>query len=245
MEIIIGNTYEEISGKAVDQLLEILKPIKNPLLCTASGDSPKGMYKELIKQVKEKNIDISTWTFLSLDEWAGINGNDEGSCRFHLDNDLFRPLNVQEDKIVFFDGRATDPGEECKRIEDFISGHGGTDVAIVGLGMNGHVGMNEPGTSVTSRTHVAEIDSTTQTVGQKYFKNEQSLTHGLTLGLATLLEMRNVMLVVSGSKKASIVQQALEEEISGQLPASILRNHEHFYVYLDSDAASQLKKNNG
>ncbi len=245
MEIKIGNTYEEMSGKAVSDLLEILQSIKNPLLCTASGDSPKGMYKELIKQLKEKNIDISGWTFLSLDEWAGMNENDEGSCRYHLNNDLFGPLNVRENKIVFFDGRATNPAEECKRIEDFISGHGGIDVAIVGLGMNGHVGMNEPGTPVTSRTHVAEIDSTTQTVGQKYFKNKQSLTHGLTLGLTTLLETRNIMLVASGSKKAAIVQQVLEEEISEQLPASLLRNHEHFYVYLDSNAASQLKKTNG
>ncbi len=240
MKIIISNTYEEMSGKAVGQLLNILQPIKNPLLCTASGDSPKGMYKELIRQVKVKDIDISGWTFLSLDEWSGMSGNDEGSCRFHLNNDLFRPLNVQEDKIVFFDGRASNAEEECDRIENFISHHGGIDVAIVGLGMNGHIGMNEPGTPIGSRTHVAEIDSTTQVVGQKYFKEEQKLTHGLTLGLTTLLNTNYVMLVASGSKKAAIVQQVLEEEISEQLPASILRNHEHFYVYLDSDAASQL-----
>ncbi|MEO6290401.1 MAG: glucosamine-6-phosphate deaminase [Ginsengibacter sp.] len=240
MKIIISNTYEEMSGKAVGQLLNILQPIKNPLLCTASGDSPKGMYRELIRHVKENDIDISGWTFLSLDEWSGMSGNDEGSCRFHLNNDLLRPLNVQEDKIVFFDGRASNAEEECDRIENFISHHGGIDVAIVGLGMNGHVGMNEPGTPIGSRTHVAEIDSTTQIVGQKYFKEEQKLTHGLTLGLTTLLKTTYVMLVASGSKKAAIVQQVLEEEISEQLPASILRNHEHFYVYLDSDAASQL-----
>ncbi len=242
MEIIIGDTYDEMSKKAVNDLLEILQTNQEPLLCTASGDSPKGMYKELIKQVQEKKIDISQWTFLSLDEWKGMNGNDEGSCRFHLDNDLFGPLNVTKSKIVFFDGRASDPEAECERIEKYIADNGGIDVAIVGLGMNGHVGMNEPGTPTDSRTHVAEIDSTTQAVGQKYFKEERKLTHGLTLGLNTLLETKNVMLLVSGSKKAGIVQKILEEEISEQLPASILRRHRNFYVYLDKDAAAHLKQ---
>ncbi len=242
MKLIIGDTYEEMSKKAVNDLLEILETKEKPLLCTASGDSPKGVYRELIKQVQEKKIDTSQWTFLSLDEWEGMNGNDEGSCRFHLDNDLFGPLNVAESKIVFFDGRASDPEAECERIENFIGENGGIDVAIVGLGMNGHVGMNEPGTPTDSRTHVAEIDSTTQAVGQKYFKEERKLTHGLTLGLTTLLETRNVMLLVSGNKKAGIVQKIIEEDISEQLPASILRRHKKFYVYLDKDAAADLKQ---
>ena len=241
MNLIIGKTYEEMSRKAANDLLEILQPIKNPLVCTASGDSPKGMYKELIRQIKEKDIDISGWNFLGLDEWAGMSGNDEGSCRFHLNNDLFGPLNAAESKITFFDGRASDPQAECDRIENYTKEHGGIDVAIVGLGMNGHVGMNEPGTFENSRAHVAEIDSTTQTVGQKYFKNEQKITHGLTLGIASIMEAGNIMLLVSGSKKAAIVQRVLEEGINEQLPASFLRKHESLKVYLDSEAAALIK----
>ncbi|MEO6188696.1 MAG: glucosamine-6-phosphate deaminase [Ginsengibacter sp.] len=242
MKITIENTYEEISREAVKDLLQILQRVENPLLCTASGDSPRGLYKELIKQVKENDIDISAWTFLSLDEWLGMNEEDEGSCRFHLNNDLFNPLNVDESKIIFFDGRAADPMKECSRIEKFIEDFGGIDLAIVGLGMNGHVGMNEPGTSSSSRIHIAEIDSTTQTVGQKYFKSNQQLTHGLTLGVYSILEARTIMLIVSGTKKASIVREVLEMEISEARPASFLHNHENFFVYLDSAAASQLKQ---
>ncbi len=241
MKLIIGNSYEQMSAQAANDLLEILQPVKNPLLCTASGDSPKGMYKELIRQVKEKGVDISGWDFLSLDEWAGMNGNDDGSCRFHLNNDLFDPLNVVERNILFFDGRAANPEKECERIEKLISEHGGIDVAIVGLGMNGHVGMNEPGTPTGSRVHVAEIDPVTQSVGQKYFKDEQQLTHGLTLGLATLMEARNIMLVVSGIKKAQVVQKVLEENISERLPAGILRRHDNLNVYLDKEAASMIQ----
>ncbi len=242
MKLLISDTYDEMSQKAANDLLNFIKGTQHPLLCTASGDSPKGMYKELIKQVKEKDIDISGWKFLSLDEWTGMNGNDEGSCRFHLNNDLFGPLNVAEENIVFFDGKAKNSDEECERIETFIHDHGGIDVAIIGLGTNGHVGMNEPGTPAYSRAHVAEIDSTTQAVGQKYFTKEQSLTHGLTLGIASLLDAANIMLLVSGNKKAEAVQKMIEEEISTQLPASLLRNHESFHVYLDTAAASQLKE---
>ncbi len=242
MKLLISETYDEMSHKAVNDLLNFIEGKQHPLLCTASGDSPKGMYKELIKQVKEKDIDISGWKFLSLDEWAAMNGNDEGSCRFHLNNDLFGPLNIAEKNIVFFDGKAKNADEECERIETFINDHGGIDVAIAGLGTNGHVGMNEPGASANSRVHVAEIDSTTQAVGQKYFTKEQSLTHGLTLGIASLLDAANVMLLVSGNKKAAAVQKMIEEEISTQLPASLLRNHTSFHVYLDAAAASQLKE---
>ncbi len=241
MKITIKDSYEAISREAVNDLLKNLQGINRPLLCTASGDSPKGLYKELVIQVKEKGIDISEWTFLSLDEWLGMNEKNEGSCRFHLNNDLFIPLNVQQDKIIFFDGRAADPVGECKRIEEFVKHSGGIDVAIVGLGMNGHVGMNEPGTPASSRTHLAEIDSTTQTVGQKYFKSNQQLTHGLTLGIATIMEAETVMLIVSSAKKASIVQAVLENDVSESLPASLMRNHKSFLVYLDSGAASQLK----
>mgnify|MGYP001799336298 CR=1 FL=1 len=139
-------------------------------MCTASGDSPKGLYKALIKQVNENKIDISSWNFVGLDEWLGMNRNDEGSCRFHLNNDLFQPLHVEENKISFFDGRAKDLEKECDRIENSIIKIGGIDVAIVGLGLNGHVGMNEPGTPADLRSHVAEIDRQTQQAGQKYFK---------------------------------------------------------------------------
>lgn len=241
MKIIISNTYEAMSKKAADDITDLTQSLINPVLCTASGDSPAGLYKELIRQVNEKNIDVSGWYFVSLDEWLGMNGHDEGSCRFHLNNQLFHPLQVAENNIGFFDGRAKDPKMECERIENFITGHSGIDIAIVGLGMNGHVGMNEPGTSPSLFAHVADIDTITQKVGQKYFKKEQQLTHGLTLGISSLMEARYVMLIVSGPKKAAIVQQVLEGKISEQFPASLLRLHKGLRVYLDNDAATNLQ----
>jgi len=241
MEIFVLDSYEAMSQKAAADLLQIMQGIEKPLICPASGDSPAGLYKELVEQVNTNLIDITGWSFISLDEWAGMNGSDEGSCRFYLNDQLFGPLKVGEERIVFFDGRAQDLQQECDKVENFIDTQGGIDLAIVGLGMNGHVGMNEPGTSAALRTHVADIDIVTQKTGQKYFKEPKILTQGITLGLATLMEAATVMLVVSGKHKAAIVKKILEEEISEARPASILRNHPNFKVYLDKDAAAGLQ----
>ena len=201
------------------------------------------MYEELIKQVKEKKIDISDWHFIGLDEWAGMNGSDEGSCRYHLNNDLFRPLQVAEDRIIFFDGRSNNLQAQCDGIEDYIHLMGGIDVAVLGLGMNGHVGMNEPGTLPELYSHVADIDAMTQAVGQKYFKNEQQLTKGLTLGLASLQEASFLMLLANGNKKATIIKKVLEADASPQLPATLLLTHKKICIYLDKEAAALTTKN--
>jgi galactosamine-6-phosphate isomerase len=242
MNLFVYETYESMSARAAESVIEIIDSKKNAVLCPASGDSPAGLYKKLVAYIQENNVDISFVKFIGLDEWLGMNGNDDGSCRFHLNNQLFHPLNVDEKNIAFFDGRADDPQAECKRIDDNIRKHNGIDLAIVGLGMNGHVGMNEPGTSPNLHSHVAQIDPMTQQVGQKYFKEKKEISGGLTLGIANLMEAKNVMLIVSGNKKAEMVKQVLEGEISEERPASFLRNHPNFNVYLDAQAASLLKK---
>ena len=244
MQIFVSETYEALSRRAVIHLVEYVKDIDHPLICMASGDSPAGLYKVIVEMVQQNLLDISGWYFVGLDEWAGMNGDDEGSCRFHLNNQFFHPLQIAEDRICFFDGKEKDMQQECNRIEDFIRQHGGIDVAIVGLGMNGHIGMNEPGVLMSLRSHIAEIDPLTQQVGQKYFTKEQKLSHGLTLGMATIMEAKEIMLVVNGTHKAEIVKQAVEGEISEQLPASYLRNHIGLSVYLDKNAARLINVEN-
>ncbi|WP_018612637.1 glucosamine-6-phosphate deaminase [Segetibacter koreensis] len=240
MELFVADTYEAMSKQAAEDVLQLMQPAEKALICPASGDSPAGLYKELVQLVKTKQVNISDWSFVGLDEWAGMNGVDEGSCRFHLNNQLFNPLEIKSEKICFFDGRASDLQFQCNQVEDFIAAHQGIDVAIVGLGLNGHVGMNEPGTSASLRSHVTDIDPLTQKTGQKYFKEPRSLTQGITLGLANLMETKHVILLVSGRHKADIVKQILEGEISEALPASLLRNHQNLKVYLDKEAAALL-----
>lgn len=242
MRIIIEQSYQDMSKKAANDVLKMVDEMKKkPVLCTASGDSPAGLYEELTRRVHADNKDIADWQFVGLDEWLNMNGDDEGSCRFHLNNQLFHPLEIDEENIGFFDGRAEDPEAECDRIETFIKDQKGIDIAIVGLGMNGHVGMNEPGTSHFLRSHISDLAKETIQTGQKYFKEATPLSQGLTLGIANLMEARRVILVVNGSKKAGIVKQVLEGKISEELPASLLRNHKHFSVYLDAAAARYLQ----
>ncbi len=184
-------------------------------------------------------MDISNWSFVGLDEWIGMNAGDEGSCRYHLNTQLFQPLQIAENKICFFNGRITEANKECEYIESFIRQHGGIDVSILGLGMNGHIGMNEPGTLPSLRSHVTALEPITQKTGQKYFKEQRQLTEGITLGLATIMESKHIILLVSGSHKAEIVQRLIKEKISEQLPGSLLRNHPGLKIYLDK-AAAQL-----
>ncbi len=240
MQITVADTYNAMSKKVADDIVQLMQTIEKPLICVASGDSPAGLYKELVQKVNTKRLDISDWYFVSLDEWAGMNENDEGSCRFHLNNQLFYPLQVPTERISFFDGRENDLQLQCHIVENFITEHGGIDVAIVGLGMNGHVGMNEPFTSAALHSHVTDIDPITQQTGQKYFKEPRQLTHGVTLGLATLRESRHIILLVNGKHKAQIAQKVLEGEISEGLPASLLRNHADLKVYLDKEAAAMI-----
>lgn len=240
MKIIVSETYEASCGQAADDLMELAGSLSRPLVCTASGDSPAGLYRELVRRTQIHPDTVSSWLFVGLDEWSGMNGRDEGSCRYYLDQQLFGPLHIDESRICFFDGRSDHPETECTRTEEFIGNHRGIDIAILGLGMNGHIGMNEPGTPAGSRSHVAEIAPLTQQVGQKYFPAQRKLEQGLTLGLGTLMEARHILLLVNGEHKARIAQRIIEEPISEQLPASLLREHPGLTIYLDRAAAQFL-----
>jgi galactosamine-6-phosphate isomerase len=241
MQVIKANTYEDMSVQAAADLLHLLQSLDRPLICTASGGSPTGLYSQLVQRIKNSNADISGWYYVGLDEWAGMNGKDEGSSRHQLDNQLFHPLNVGEQNLSFFDGKQADLNKECEKVDAFIQQRGGIDVAILGIGVNGHIGMNEPGTSPHLRSHIADIHPSTRQIGQKYFKQPQQLDKGVTLGLATLLEARHIFLLASGTSKAEIIHQMLQEEITEQLPATLLKQHPDLRIYLDKDAAQYVK----
>jgi galactosamine-6-phosphate isomerase len=240
MQRIISKDSETLSDKATQTIREIMANQQNPLICVASGDSPSGIYKNIVAQVQKNELTIDHWRFLGLDEWVGLNGADEGSCRWHLNRELFTPLQIKKDSICFFNGASENLDQECADTESYIQKQGGIEIAIVGLGMNGHIGMNEPKTPIISRSHVTDLDPITIEVGQKYFNNPQPLSRGITLGMATLLDAKHLILVVSGSKKAAIVKQVLEGPISESIPASLLRNHPNCSIYLDEAAASNL-----
>lgn len=240
MKIFVSDTYDEMSKLVAKDITEIMQGFTNPVFCPATGETTKGLYKEMVELYSQQKLDVSSWFFVGLDEWMGMNGTTKDSCRYSLDEQLLKPMQVREEHICFFDGKAADPEAECTRIEQFIQQHNIIDIAVVGLGMNGHVGMNEPHTPLFLRSHVSNLDPVTQEVSQKYFEKRQKISQGLTLGLATLLAAKNIFLLVNGTRKAAIVKQVIEGDITEAVPASVLRRHAGLRIYLDKEAASLL-----
>ena len=242
MKLYIADSPESMAVRVADRLEECLRPIPRPLFCPASGDTPATLYSELLRRAVDRRLEMREWSFVGLDEWVGMNGGDEGSCRYYLHRGLFHPLHVPPGRICFFDGRAADLENECAEAERFIAQCGRIDIAILGIGPNGHVAMNEPGSDPAGRSHVSMLHPATRETGQKYFSGTRVLERGITLGLGTLLEAHHIFLLAIGEKKAGIIRQALEGPITAELPASLLRNHPGLEVWLDAGAAGLLSE---
>src|SRR3954447_21902419 len=240
MKLAISNTYDAMSKQAASDLLQLVQSIDKPLICTASGASPAGLYKELVHLVETTGVDTSNWYFVGLDEWKGMNEQDEGSSKAQVTEQLLHPLHISNEHVCFFDGRANDLEKECERIEDFIKQHGGISIALLGIGVNGHIAMNEPGTSASLRSHIADIHPGTQQIGQKYFKEPRKIDTGVTLGMATILEAKHLMLLVSGKTKTEIMYKMLHTPISEELPATLLMEHPNLNIYVDAEAAKLI-----
>ncbi|HEX2535525.1 MAG TPA: glucosamine-6-phosphate deaminase [Chitinophagaceae bacterium] len=240
MELRIFTDNQQLARQAAADVLDWISGKEKPLLCVASGDSPAAMYRELSRKAKEGAWQPGRAFFAGLDEWWGKNGSDPGSCRQLLDEQLFNHLDLAPGQLCFFDGRAEQPGPELEKMNAFLEQHGPIDVAVVGLGLNGHIGFNEPGVDPTLRTHIIDLEEDTIRTGQKYFPGPQELSKGITMGLATLLEARHILLVVNGAHKADILSRALEGPVTGSLPATLLRHHPGLHIYADAAAASRL-----
>jgi glucosamine-6-phosphate deaminase len=242
MEVSVYKDYEELSKAGADLLLKQVSSKPDSLICIPSGDTPTGMLARLLQYAQEKKVDLSQCYFVGLDEWLGMDENTEGSCKHYMYSHLFTPAQISSGKIVFFDALATDVAQECERINNFIDEKGGLDFMMVGIGMNGHIGFNEPGTNFSSYAHESNLDAVTTEVGQKYFKEQVALKAGITLGLQHLTEAKLAVLIASGTTKAAIVAKALEAEVTTEVPASIFQLIPHASVLLDREAAALLKK---
>jgi glucosamine-6-phosphate isomerase len=240
MKIRLFDTYDALSAAAAEEILVRVREKSESVLCLAAGDSPLKAYQILVEQSVKRKIDFSKVHFVGLDEWVGVSPQNPGSCRFFLAKNLFEPLKIDEHHVHLFDAFSPDIIAECGKMDKTIVNMGGIDLMIVGIGMNGHVGFNEPGVSSGLHAHVIQLDEVTQSVGQKYFSQPTKLRQGITLGLQTISEAKSVILLANGEKKANIIKKSLEEDITVKCPASILRYHSNSYAFLDSQAASKL-----
>ncbi len=240
MKIQVFNNYLTLCKSTAQLIVDYIKVKENPLICLASGHTPIGVFQELVKEVNINKLDLGGCTFFSLDEWIGIDPTDSGSCLTMLKKDCFEPLHIQPDKIEFFDVKTPDLQKECDRINALIENNGGLDIMLVGVGTNGHIGMNEPGTSFDSYAHTGPLAEETKTVGQKYFSKPTTLSLGITLGLRHLREARLPIIMASGKKKSDIMVKGLSQPPTEEIPVSIAQLIPQGYVMLDEEAASQL-----
>lgn len=238
----IFSSYEALSDFTADEWINIIKANPEATICVASGDSPKLACELFCQKVKEQHIDVSKFFFVGLDEWVGLSAETFGSCHNDFQKRLIQPLGLTTSQYHLFDALASDLQAECTNMDAVIKSRGGIDLMIVGIGMNGHIGFNEPGVATDLLSHVIELDETTLSVGQKYFKEKVVLQEGITLGLQHLMNSKKVFLLANGERKASVVQKAVEGQINKNFPASIMQQHDNGYILVDEAAASLLNK---
>jgi len=242
MEKIVLKNYEELSEYTADVIVKAIEENPRLTLCMASGNSPALACELLAKKLKEKKTDYSKLTFIGLDEWVALPPTNTGSCHYFFRTKIFQPLDLSPSQYHLFDAQG-DLKRECEKMDKLIADKGGVDLMAVGIGMNGHIGFNEPGASFQGLSHVARLDEITKSIGQqKYFSSPVTLDQGITLGLGHLMNAKKVILMANGSKKAAVIRQAMECPPAESFPASIMQQHPNGFIVIDQEAAHLLTK---
>jgi glucosamine-6-phosphate isomerase len=240
MKQIIYNDYNELSVKTAEQIAAIISKKSDALLCFPAGETSVGTFKHLIDLNQKGKISFKKCKIVGLDEWANIGAMKSENCFSFLKKHLFDHIDYSEENLCFFNGESSDLRKECIKTDDFIKENGPIDMMLLGAGMNGHLGLNEPGTSFDLYSHIVNLDETTKIVGQKYFSGKVSLSKGVTLGLKYMMEAKTVILQLNGNRKAEVVKKLIESEVSPSFPASAIKSHMNSFLLLDKEAARYL-----
>lgn len=223
MEIKRFENEEAIALATADLFCEHLKNKPESVLCVAAGHSSIGPLKILVERYERGEVDFSKAKFIAMDEWLHMNETVPGSCGDFLHKNFLDRVNFAPENIRLIDGCAEDMEAECAALKADIEKAGGFDIILLGMGMNGHLALNEPGTPFDSTVHTTQLDPITKEVGKKYFEDVPQLTGGVTIGLGDMAEGKDVVLIVFGEKKREIIQKLLDSEPTTDLPASFLK----------------------
>ena len=240
MKQIIYKDYTELSVKTAELIADIIRKKPDALLCFPAGETSVGTFDHLIKLNKSGKISFKKCKIVGLDEWANIGEMKSENCFSFLKKHLFDHIDYSKENFCFFDGEASDLMKECLKTDNFIKENGPIDMILLGAGMNGHLGLNEPGTSFDLYSHIVFLDETTKIVGQKYFSGKVNLTAGITLGIKYIMEAKTAILQLNGSRKAEVVKRLIEGETSPSFPASAIKSHSNSFLLLDKEAASLI-----
>ncbi|MCM8804686.1 MAG: glucosamine-6-phosphate deaminase [Candidatus Omnitrophica bacterium] len=245
MRVIIVKSYEDIGKEAAKIVKDLIIKKPNAVLGLATGSTPISLYKELIRIHKEEGLDFSKVITFNLDEYYGLSGGHPQSYRYFMDENLFNGINIKKENTHVPDGTIPiDKIEEyCKKYEEMIKQAGGIDLQILGIGGDGHIAFNEPGSSIYSRTRLVALDEQTIKDNSRFFEKIEDVPRfALTMGVGTILEAKEIILLANGIKKAEVVAKAIEGPITSQITASALQLHPKVTAILDEEAASKLKR---
>ena len=237
MKIIICNNYDEISAQAATIVAQQITAKPECVLGLATGSTPVGMYEKLCEMFENNKIDFSGVSSVNLDEYFPIKKSNPQSYDFFMHEKLFSHVNIRPENINIPNGEAQDADCECERYEEKIESIGGIDLQILGIGENGHIGFNEPGEFLYSKTHETSLTASTIAANSRFFGSADEVPQkALTMGMATILKSKKILLLANGAKKHNAIKQLLDGKISTMCPATLLNLHSDLVIICDKEA---------
>jgi len=243
MEVIIQPSSQEASVLGARLVARLLRRKPSAILGLATGSTPLPLYRDLIRLHREEKLDFHGVTSFNLDEYLGLPPAHPASYHHFMRENFFRHVNIPEANTHIPNGLAADVPAFCQAYEDAIKAAGGIDLQILGIGGDGHIGFNEPSSSLVSRTRIKSLTRRTRQDNARYFSREDEIPrHVITMGVGTIMEAREIVLLAFGEGKAEAVAAAVEGPITASVPASILQLHERATILLDEAAAGNLRR---
>ncbi|HLR42813.1 MAG TPA: glucosamine-6-phosphate deaminase [Pseudogracilibacillus sp.] len=237
MNIIKVENNEALSEKAADMIEDTLNTKENPVLGLATGSTPERLYEILQKRCQDGKVSFKHATTFNLDEYIGLAGDDPNSYRQFMNEKLFNGIDIQKENTHIPNGVAEDPNKEAIDYEKELADAGKIDLQILGIGLNGHIGFNEPGSDVKSRTQVVDLAKSTIEANARFFDSMDEVpTEAITMGIGTIMEASKIILLVQGEKKAEILSKVLHGDVTSDVPASFLQMHKDVTIITDIDA---------
>lgn len=241
MEVIIVDNEEQVAQISAQFVIELVRRKCNAVLGLATGTTPIATYQKLIAACRNGEISFADVRTFNLDEYLGIDASDEHSFRRFMNEQFFHPIDIAPENTHLPDGMCANPRAEGRRFEALITNTGGIDLQILGSGRNGHIGFNEPGSSLASRTRIKTLTPQTR-IDNFGAQHPQAPLHAITMGIGTILEARHVLLLAQGQTKARAIANTIEGPITAMCPASALQQHPRVTVVVDEAAAQLLEQ---
>lgn len=242
MLVYIKRDYEEMSKTGAQIVAALLRKKPNCVLGFATGSTPLGLYRELIRMHQREGLDFSKITTFNLDEYVGLPPEHDQSYHYFMWENLFKHINVDRRFVHMPMGMAQDIESHCEWYEAQIEKAGGIDLQILGIGANGHIAFNEPGSSLGSRTRIKTLTGTTREANARFFKNPNEVPkHAITMGVGTIMDAKHLLLLANGAAKAEAIAATCEGPITATWPATIVQMHRQATVLVDQAAAAKLK----